>query len=68
MAKQSKNILRRHQSKKPMIIVLAILFVIVFLMVSYFYYRVLNYEYVHGAAMSERCPTPRKRSCLFSQL
>ena len=48
MAKQSKNILRRHQSKKPMIIVLAILFVIVFLMVSYFYYRVLNYEYVHG--------------------
>ena len=49
MAKQSQNILRRHQSKKPMIIVFAILFVIVFMMVSYFYYRVLNFEYVHGA-------------------
>lgn len=49
MAKPSQNILRRHQSKKPMIIVFVILFVVVFLMVSYFYYRVLNFEYVHGA-------------------
>ena len=49
MAAKSQNILRRHRSKKPMIIVFAILFVIVFLMVSYFYYRYLNYIYVHGA-------------------
>lgn len=48
MAKPSQNILRRHQSKKPMIIVFAILFVIVLLAVSYFYYRFLNYEYIHG--------------------
>lgn len=49
MARPSQNILRRHRSKKPVIIVFAILFVIVFLLVSYFYYRYLNYIYVHGA-------------------
>lgn len=49
MAVPSQNILRRHRSKKPMIIVFAILFIIVFLLVSYFYYRYLNYIYVHGA-------------------
>jgi len=49
MARPSQNILRRHQSKKPMLIVFAILFIIVFLLVSYFYYRVLNYEHIHGS-------------------
>ena len=49
MARPSQNILRRHRSKKPMIIVFAILFVIVFLLVSFFYFRYLNYVYVHGA-------------------
>ncbi len=48
MAVPSQNILRRHQSKKPMMIVFAILFVSVFLLVSYFYYRYLNYVYIHG--------------------
>ena len=49
MAVPSQNIFRRHRSKKPMIIVFSILFIIVFLLVSYFYYRYLNYKYVHGA-------------------
>lgn len=49
MATPSQNILRRHQSKKPMLIVFAILFAVVFLLVSFFYYRYLNYTYVHGA-------------------
>lgn len=48
MARPSQNILRRHRSKKPMLILFAVLLLVVFLLVSYFYYRVLNYEYKNG--------------------
>lgn len=49
MARPSKNILRRGRSKKPMLIVFAILLVIAFVIISYFYYRVLNYEAINGS-------------------
>lgn len=48
MARQSQNILRRQVSKKSYIIIFSVLFFLLFLLVSYFGYRVLNYEYVHG--------------------
>ena len=48
MARPSQNILRRQVSKKSYIIIFSVLFFLLFLLVSYFGYRVLNYEYVHG--------------------
>lgn len=53
MAQPSQNILRRNTSKKPTIILFAILFFILFLLVSYFYYRVLNYNYIHNTKVSD---------------
>ena len=48
MARPSQNILRRQVNVKTYIIMFSILFFLLFLLVSYFGYRVLNYEYVHG--------------------
>ena len=48
MGLPNENILRRHKSKKPMIITFAIMMFILFLLVSYGYYCFLDYEYVHG--------------------
>ena len=53
MARPSQNILRRNRSKKPMIIVFALILVILFLLVSYFYYRVQNYNYIHHTKVSD---------------
>ena len=49
MARPSQNILRRQVNVKTYIIMFSILFFLLFLLVSYFGYRVLNYEYVHGS-------------------
>ena len=48
MARPSQNILRRQVNVKTYIIMFSVLFFLLFLLVSYFGYRVLNYEYVHG--------------------
>lgn len=52
MGLPNENILRRHKSKKPMIITFAIMIFILFLLVSYGYYCFLDYEYVHGKVTS----------------
>ena len=49
MARPSQNILRRQVNVKTYIIMFSVLFFLLFLLVSYFGYRVLNYEYVHGS-------------------
>ena len=49
LSQPSQNILRnRRKSKKPMIIMLSIMFVIFFLLVSLGIYSVLNYSYVNN--------------------
>lgn len=44
----NENILRRHRSKKPVIIVFAVLLFILFLVVSFGYYAFLDYQYKNG--------------------
>lgn len=54
MAQPSQNILRgRNRSKKPMIVMLSIIFIIFFLLVSLGIFSVLNYSYENGIQLEE---------------
>lgn len=54
LSQPSQNILRnRGKSKKPMIIMLSIMFVIFFLLVSLGIYSVLNYSYENNITIQD---------------